>query len=49
MGVLVREVAELYGAYREGRKSPLKELAIQYVDYAVWQRDGWKGRCWRSS
>jgi amino acid adenylation domain-containing protein len=40
MGVLVREVATLYGAALAGRPSPLPELAIQYPDFAVWQR-GW--------
>ncbi|MFB1485365.1 amino acid adenylation domain-containing protein, partial [Corallococcus sp. RDP092CA] len=40
LDVLVREVAMLYGAYTEGRPSPLPELPIQYADYAAWQR-GW--------
>ncbi|WP_338282824.1 amino acid adenylation domain-containing protein, partial [Corallococcus caeni] len=40
MDVLVREVAALYGAYAEGRESPLPELPVQYADYAAWQR-GW--------
>ncbi|MBZ4402515.1 condensation domain-containing protein, partial [Myxococcus sp. AS-1-15] len=39
-GLLVREVAALYGAYVEGRPSPLGELPVQYGDYAEWQR-GW--------
>ncbi len=38
MSVLVREVAALYEAYAAGRPSPLPELAVQYADYAVWQR-----------
>ncbi len=38
MGVLLREVAALYGAYREERSSPLPELGLQYADFAVWQR-----------
>ncbi|WXH33848.1 D-alanine--D-alanyl carrier protein ligase [Myxococcus stipitatus] len=42
-GVLVREVATLYEAYAEGRESPLKELAVQYADYAEWQRGWLKG------
>ncbi|WP_233601911.1 non-ribosomal peptide synthetase [Corallococcus sp. CA047B] len=37
-GVLVREVAALYEAFRQGRPSPLPELPVQYADYAVWQR-----------
>ncbi|HYR07693.1 MAG TPA: condensation domain-containing protein, partial [Longimicrobium sp.] len=39
MGVLSREFSALYAAYREGRESPLPELAVQYADYAVWQRE----------
>ncbi|MFL5386105.1 MAG: condensation domain-containing protein, partial [Longimicrobiaceae bacterium] len=39
MGVLFREFSVLYAAYREGRESPLPELAVQYADYAVWQRE----------
>ncbi|MBW3656552.1 MAG: AMP-binding protein, partial [Gemmatimonadetes bacterium] len=39
MGVLYRELSALYAAYREGRESPLPELAVQYADYAVWQRE----------
>ncbi|MFW6012132.1 MAG: amino acid adenylation domain-containing protein [bacterium] len=37
-GILVRELAALYDAYRKGRVSPLSELPYQYVDYAAWQR-----------
>ncbi|HEV2735654.1 MAG TPA: amino acid adenylation domain-containing protein, partial [Longimicrobiaceae bacterium] len=43
MGVLFREVEVLYEAYREGRESPLPELAVQYADYAVWQREQLRG------
>src|SRR6266404_8703680 len=43
MGILVREFAELYGAFAAGKPSPLKELAIQYADYAVWQRQWLRG------
>ncbi|HSK77319.1 MAG TPA: amino acid adenylation domain-containing protein, partial [Thermoanaerobaculia bacterium] len=38
MGVLVREVAELYEAFSQGRPSPLPELPVQSADCAVWQR-----------
>ncbi|HKH45434.1 MAG TPA: amino acid adenylation domain-containing protein, partial [Thermoanaerobaculia bacterium] len=38
MGVLVQEVGVLYAAFLEGRPSPLPELAIQYADFAAWQR-----------
>ncbi len=38
MGVLVRELTALYGAYRDGRADPLPPLQTQYADYAQWQR-----------
>src|SRR5262249_13274985 len=40
MGLLIKEVATLYGAYSEGEASPLPEPPVQYGDFAVWQR-GW--------
>ncbi|HEU0054786.1 MAG TPA: condensation domain-containing protein, partial [Longimicrobium sp.] len=43
MGVLFRELTALYQAYREGRESPLPDLAVQYADYAVWQRERLEG------
>src|SRR6185295_10557037 len=43
MGVLVREVAALYGRKKEGKESGLKEPRIQYADYAAWQRGWLKG------
>src|SRR5262249_46872919 len=39
-GVFNREFAVLYEAVREGRESPLSPLAVQYADFALWQR-GW--------
>ena len=38
MGILVKEVAALYEAYKSGVEAELPELPIQYADYAVWQR-----------
>ncbi len=38
MGLLVRELAILYGAFSRGEPSPLPPLPIQYADFAVWQR-----------
>jgi amino acid adenylation domain-containing protein len=39
IGVLARELSALYEAFRQGRGSPLPELSIQYLDFAVWQRE----------
>jgi len=38
--IFQRELTLLYPAFAAGRPSPLEELAIQYADFAVWQR-GW--------
>src|ERR1700719_747601 len=43
LGVLIREMNELYGSLREGKASALPELPIQYADYAVWQRQWLQG------
>ncbi|GAA2061956.1 non-ribosomal peptide synthase/polyketide synthase [Catenulispora yoronensis] len=37
--ILRRELAALYDAFRQGRPSPLAPLAVQYADFAVWQRE----------
>ncbi|HEX2209622.1 MAG TPA: amino acid adenylation domain-containing protein, partial [Longimicrobium sp.] len=39
MDVLYRELGALYGAFANGRESPLAESAVQYADYAAWQRE----------
>jgi amino acid adenylation domain-containing protein len=38
MGILIKEFAVEYEAAVAGKNSPLPELAIQYADYAYWQR-----------
>jgi amino acid adenylation domain-containing protein len=38
IGVLTRELSALYTAFRKGQADPLSPLAVQYPDYAVWQR-----------
>ncbi|HSU14717.1 non-ribosomal peptide synthase/polyketide synthase [Longimicrobium sp.] len=42
-GVLARELAALYGAFRRGEPSPLAPLPIQYADFAAWQRQWLQG------
>ena len=41
--VLLRELAVMYGALSTGTTPPLPELPLQYVDYAAWQREWFKG------
>ncbi|QEH34735.1 Linear gramicidin synthase subunit B [Aquisphaera giovannonii] len=43
MGVLIGEATALYEAFRRGGPSPLPELAIQYADFAAWQRRALSG------
>ncbi|MGB9182076.1 MAG: amino acid adenylation domain-containing protein [Pyrinomonadaceae bacterium] len=43
MGVLVKEMAALYQTFCEGHVSLLPEPAIQYADYAAWQRERLSG------
>jgi len=40
---LVRELTALYEAFSEGRPSPLPRLALQYADFARWQRQWLQG------
>jgi amino acid adenylation domain-containing protein len=39
MGCLTRELWSLYESYASGKLSSLEELPVQYVDFALWQRD----------
>jgi FkbH-like protein len=41
--VLIRELGALYAAFAEGQPSPLPPLALQYADYALWQREWLQG------
>ncbi|RMI15086.1 amino acid adenylation domain-containing protein, partial [Sinorhizobium meliloti] len=43
MGVLMRELNSLYRAFVAGQDDPLPPLAIQYPDYAAWQRQWLSG------
>ncbi|MEP7252799.1 MAG: amino acid adenylation domain-containing protein [Ginsengibacter sp.] len=44
--VLVRELAEVYRSYVEGREAQLAILPVQYADYAIWQRKYLQGEVW---
>jgi amino acid adenylation domain-containing protein len=46
--VLTQEMATLYEAFSQGKPSPLKELPIQYADFAHWQRQLLQGQVLQS-
>src|SRR5665213_3273868 len=37
-GVLVRELSSTYADFLDGKASSLRDLPVQYVDFAAWQR-----------
>jgi acyl carrier protein len=39
MGILLRELAALYSGFRTTTLARLPPLPVQYVDYAIWQRE----------
>jgi acyl carrier protein len=43
IGILIRELAEIYEAFSDGLPSPLSELPIQYADFAYWQKQWLQG------
>ncbi|PZU94472.1 MAG: non-ribosomal peptide synthetase [Pseudanabaena sp.] len=43
MGIFLKEFAIIYGAFSQGKLSPLPELPIQYADFATWQRNWLQG------
>ena len=43
LGIFLRELVVLYGAFSSRSPSPLPELPIQFGDYAVWQREWLRG------
>jgi amino acid adenylation domain-containing protein len=43
VGLLVREASALYAAFSQGQADPLPPLALQYADYAAWQRGQLQG------
>ncbi len=43
LGILISELEALYNAFSKGESSPLPELALQYGDFAHWQRQWMQG------
>jgi hypothetical protein len=43
LGVLVRDMMAIYGAFAIGQASPLEELPVQYVDYTEWHNEWMQG------
>src|SRR5262249_43974746 len=43
LGVMGADLAALYDAYKVGKTSPLPEPALQYADFAIWQREWLQG------
>jgi amino acid adenylation domain-containing protein len=43
MRIFVEELSALYAAQRAGRPAALAELPIQYVDFAIWEREWLRG------
>jgi amino acid adenylation domain-containing protein len=41
--IFFEELSALYNAYARVQASPLKELDVQYADYAIWQREWSRG------
>lgn len=39
LSIVLDELRQLYAAFQAGEPSPLLELSLQYVDYALWQRE----------
>lgn len=48
MNILLRELSEAYSSYCLGAVPVLPQLAIEYVDFAAWQRQWLQGRVLKS-
>ncbi|BAY84417.1 amino acid adenylation domain-containing protein [Calothrix parasitica NIES-267] len=44
IGVFAKELATLYASFSQGQSSPLPELATQYGDFAIWERERLKDK-----
>jgi len=42
-GIFLAELGAFYAAFSEGREPELGELPVQYLDFALWQRDHLQG------
>ena len=49
IGIMVREISQLYEAYATGSSASLPELPVQYSDFAIWQRKWLQVRRWKTS
>lgn len=43
IGVILREVSQLYSAFISGLPSPLPELSLQFADFSEWEREALQG------
>jgi amino acid adenylation domain-containing protein len=43
LGIMIEEIASFYQGYVSGEEAKLRELPIQYADYARWQREWLQG------
>ncbi len=43
-GIFVHEIMQLYSAFVQGQQPQLPPLAVQYADFAAWQRKWFKGK-----
>jgi len=43
MGILTQELSSVYSAFSQGQPNPLSPLALQYADFALWQRQHLQG------
>ena len=48
LSVLLSELSALYPAFAAGQPSPLPDLAVQYADYTLWQREWMRGEVLRA-
>jgi hypothetical protein len=43
MGIFMQELSACYNSFAAGREPELRELPLQYADYAIWQREWLQG------